>query len=161
MFSETRGYAANRDRVVAFFERERIYVASFEFGLADRKGAFPTHGERWSGVRAMKRGRPFEPGNKLGRGRPPGSRNKKTLIIQEILDEYSPAVIRKTLAKALQGEVSLLRMLATKPVAAAPGFAGQDRSPSDEQSGRPVAVSRSRHEETRLWRNHSDPGNSD
>src|SRR2546425_12528939 len=34
---------------------------------------------------AMKRGRPFEPGNKLGRGRPPGSRNKKTLIIQEIL----------------------------------------------------------------------------
>ena len=33
----------------------------------------------------MKRGRPFEPGNKLGRGRPPGSRNKKTLIIQEIL----------------------------------------------------------------------------
>ena len=60
----------------------------------------------------MKRGRPFEPGNKLGRGRPPGSRNKKTLIIQEILDEYSPAVIRKTLALALQGEVSLLRLLA-------------------------------------------------
>ena len=59
----------------------------------------------------MKRGRPFEPGNKFGRGRPPGSRNKKTLVIQEILDEYSPAIIRKTLTMALQGDVPLLKML--------------------------------------------------
>jgi hypothetical protein len=29
-------------------------------------------------------GRPFEPGNKMGKGRPPGSRNKMT-VFQELL----------------------------------------------------------------------------
>jgi hypothetical protein len=31
-------------------------------------------------------GRPFQPGNRFGRGRPKGSRNKKTLLSHEILD---------------------------------------------------------------------------
>jgi hypothetical protein len=59
----------------------------------------------------MKRGRPFEPGNKFGRGRPKGSRNKKTLVIQELLDEHAPALMRKCLVEALQGDGPLLRML--------------------------------------------------
>ena len=58
----------------------------------------------------MKRGRPFEPGNKFGRGRPSGSRNKRTLILQELLDEHAPALMRKSLVLALQGDVQLLRM---------------------------------------------------
>ena len=58
----------------------------------------------------MKRGRPFEPGNKFGRGRPRGSRNKKTLILQELLEEHAPALMRKSLVMALQGDVQLLRM---------------------------------------------------
>lgn len=59
----------------------------------------------------MKRGRPFEPGNKFGRGRPKGSRNKKTLILQDLLDEHAPALMRKGLVQALQGDGPLLRML--------------------------------------------------
>jgi hypothetical protein len=33
------------------------------------------------------RGRPFEPGNKLGRGRPKGSRNKAKSPGQDLLQE--------------------------------------------------------------------------
>jgi hypothetical protein len=63
----------------------------------------------------MKRGRPFEPGNRFGRGRPPGSRNKKTLVMQRLvdeihgaLDEYGPALVRKALSLAVQGDTRLL-----------------------------------------------------
>ncbi len=59
----------------------------------------------------MNRGRPFEPGNKLSRGRPRGSRNKRTLILQQRLDESSLALVDKSIDLALQGNVSLLRML--------------------------------------------------
>lgn len=59
----------------------------------------------------MKRGRPFEPGNKFGRGRPKGSRNKRTLLLQELLDEHSPALLRKALVMAMQGDGPLLRTL--------------------------------------------------
>ena len=59
----------------------------------------------------MKRGRPFEPGNKFGRGRPKGSRNKSTLMLQQLLDEHAPALMRKSLVLALQGSIPLLRML--------------------------------------------------
>jgi hypothetical protein len=58
----------------------------------------------------MNRGRPFEPGNKFGRGRPPGSRNRKAQALQKVLDEYTPALLRKSLAMALQGDVPLLKM---------------------------------------------------
>ena len=59
----------------------------------------------------MKRGRPFEPSNKFGRGRPKGSRNKRTLLLQELLDEHAPALMRKCLVMALQGDGPLLRLL--------------------------------------------------
>ena len=58
----------------------------------------------------MKRGRPFEPGNKFGRGRPRGSRNKKTLLIQGLLDEYAPSLIRKALVLAMGGDGTVLRV---------------------------------------------------
>lgn len=58
----------------------------------------------------MNRGRPFELGNKCGRGRQRGSRNKKTIELQKLLDEYAPALMKKALGLALQGEVPLLRM---------------------------------------------------
>jgi hypothetical protein len=59
----------------------------------------------------MKRGRPFEPGNKFGRGRPRGSRNKKTLLTQQLLDEHGESIVRKTLVKALEGDSRLLQAL--------------------------------------------------
>lgn len=59
----------------------------------------------------MKRGRPFEPGNKLGRGRPPGSRNKRTLLGQSLLEQHGEAVVRKALTSALQGDSAMARAL--------------------------------------------------
>ena len=55
------------------------------------------------------RGRPFEPGNKLGRGRPKGSRNK-TKPGQDLLDEYAPHLVRKCIAEAMQGDQSAMRI---------------------------------------------------
>jgi hypothetical protein len=52
----------------------------------------------------MKRGRPFEPGNRFGRGRPKGSRNRRTLEAQALFDEYKEPIIKKCIAKALEGD---------------------------------------------------------
>ena len=41
----------------------------------------------------MKRGRPFESGNKFGCGRPQGSPNKKKLLAQKIFDDNAPAIM--------------------------------------------------------------------
>jgi hypothetical protein len=56
------------------------------------------------------RGRPFEPGNQLGRGRPKGSRNKSKSPGQDLFDEYAPHLIRKCIAQALNGEPSAMRI---------------------------------------------------
>jgi len=40
------------------------------------------------------RGRPFEPGNKFGRGRPRGSRNKTTMAAQALLFSHADAIMR-------------------------------------------------------------------
>jgi hypothetical protein len=57
----------------------------------------------------MIRGCPFEPGNKLGRGRPRGSQNKRNTRGQQLLDQYSETIMQKALAEAIKGDVSLLR----------------------------------------------------
>src|SRR5205809_324860 len=59
----------------------------------------------------VKHGKPFEPGNKFGRGRPPGSRNKRALKIQELLDENARPLLEKALAMALEGDSQILRSL--------------------------------------------------
>jgi hypothetical protein len=56
------------------------------------------------------RGRPFEPGNTLGRGRPKGSRNKSKSPRQDLFDEYAEHVIRKGIALALAGDTNALRI---------------------------------------------------
>jgi hypothetical protein len=58
-----------------------------------------------------QRGRPFKSGNKLGRGRPRGSRNKKTVLIEELLAENSHSLLSKALKLAQQGNVPMLRLL--------------------------------------------------
>jgi hypothetical protein len=55
------------------------------------------------------RGRPFEPGNKFGRGRPPGSRNKTTLMQQKI-EEHGEALIAKCVMEALKGNIAAMRL---------------------------------------------------
>lgn len=56
-------------------------------------------------------GRPFEPGNHFGRGRPRGARNKRTLLAQQILDERAEPIMRKAILQGIQGDSAMLRML--------------------------------------------------
>lgn len=46
------------------------------------------------------KGRPFEPGNKMGKGRPPGSKNKKSIFQQE-LESRGLAIIKQLECQAL------------------------------------------------------------
>lgn len=57
----------------------------------------------------MPRGRPFQPGNQFGRGRPAGSRNKRSRAAQQLLHEYGEPLVRKAMAQALKGDAPLLR----------------------------------------------------
>jgi hypothetical protein len=56
------------------------------------------------------RGKPFEPGNKLGRGRPRGSRNKTTVMAQELLDSFAEPLVKKCLHQALQGDIKAMQI---------------------------------------------------
>lgn len=56
------------------------------------------------------RGRPFEPGNKLGRGRPKGSRNRAKSPGQDLLQEYELPLMRKCVGLAMQGDPSAMRI---------------------------------------------------
>ena len=50
------------------------------------------------------RGRPFQPGNSCGHGRPKGSKNKVTLLVQQLLGQYAESITRKVMIQALQGD---------------------------------------------------------
>jgi hypothetical protein len=56
------------------------------------------------------KGRPFQPGNKFGRGRPRGSRNQASLAAQALMDSHSEPLIRKCLVMALQGDAAAMRL---------------------------------------------------
>lgn len=56
------------------------------------------------------RGRPFQPGNKYGRGRPPGSRNKSARVLQSELDRHGEYLIKRCVYMAHQGDRTALRL---------------------------------------------------
>jgi hypothetical protein len=56
------------------------------------------------------RGRPFEAGNTFGRGRPKGSHNRGKSEEQRILDEFGPHVVRKCMARAIEGDPTAMRL---------------------------------------------------
>jgi len=56
------------------------------------------------------RGRPFPPGNTAGRGRPKGSRNKATMVAQQLLDQHSEPIVRKCIIEAMHGNVHALKL---------------------------------------------------
>jgi hypothetical protein len=56
------------------------------------------------------RGKAFAPGNTLGAGRPKGSRNKKTLWFQEMLEEHGEALMKKCMVDALHGDRHSMRL---------------------------------------------------
>jgi len=51
----------------------------------------------------MTRGRPFEPGNKFGQGRPKGSKNKSTSAGRRLLEEYEIPLLQKNIAEGMKG----------------------------------------------------------
>jgi len=67
------------------------------------------------------RGRPFEPGNQLGRGRPKGSRNKRTLFA-EAMEKNGVSLINQCQVQAFKGDSTALRLCIERllPVCKAP-----------------------------------------
>jgi Family of unknown function (DUF5681) len=59
---------------------------------------------------SQPRGRPFPPGNKLGQGRPRGSRNKATLALQDMLGQHAEALVKKCVVMAMQGDTTAMRL---------------------------------------------------
>ncbi len=57
------------------------------------------------------RGRPFERGNKLGRGRPKGSRNKTEAAVLQLLEQSQMPVVAQIIRQALQGQLGSQRLL--------------------------------------------------
>ncbi len=55
------------------------------------------------------KGRPFGPGNKMGRGRPRGSRNKRT-VFMELMQDHGEAMIKQCQVLALKGDPTALRL---------------------------------------------------
>ena len=55
------------------------------------------------------RGRPFESGNKAGRGRPRGSKNRRT-VFMNTLEEFGERIIRQCILLALKGDGPALRL---------------------------------------------------
>lgn len=56
------------------------------------------------------RGRPFQRGNKYGRGRPPGSRNKTARVLQDKLDSHGENLINRCVYMAHRGDPTALRL---------------------------------------------------
>jgi hypothetical protein len=54
------------------------------------------------------RGRPFKPGNP---GRPPGSKNKITQMVEQLVEGQAEQLVQKMLELAQAGDVSCLRMI--------------------------------------------------
>ena len=57
------------------------------------------------------RGRPFQPGNKFGRGRPKGSRNKATIALEALIDGEGEEVVRAIISSAKGGDMAAARAL--------------------------------------------------
>jgi hypothetical protein len=55
-----------------------------------------------TGAEPKKRGRPFQPGNSFSRGRPKGSRNKKTLLALKLFEEHSAALMALAINRSRQ-----------------------------------------------------------
>jgi hypothetical protein len=55
------------------------------------------------------RGKPFEVGNTFGKGRPRGSRNKRTALV-ELMKDHGEAIIKQCQVLALKGDRTALRL---------------------------------------------------
>jgi hypothetical protein len=56
----------------------------------------------------------LEPGNKRGRGRPKGSRNKRSLAYDALAKKDAVEIIRQVISKALAGDMNAAQMILSK-----------------------------------------------
>ncbi len=56
------------------------------------------------------RGKPFQPGNKSGHGRPKGSRNKTGNQAQLLLNQHSEALMRACILAAMKGDMRAMQL---------------------------------------------------
>lgn len=61
-----------------------------------------------------RRGRPFEPGNRAGRGRRTGSRNKATLLLDKMADGDAKAILEKQLELAKGGDQQAAQLVLSR-----------------------------------------------
>jgi hypothetical protein len=59
-------------------------------------------------ITRKSRGRPFQPGNP---GRPPGAKNRTTLIVEQLAEGQAEELVQKVIELAQAGDVSCLRMM--------------------------------------------------
>jgi hypothetical protein len=84
------------------------------------------------------------PGNKLGRGRPRGSRNKAGSEAQELIDRFTPQLVTTCIGHAAKGDHTAMRLcmeriLPARRHASAPLSLRRIRSPQDlEKAGEKV-----------------------
>ncbi len=55
------------------------------------------------------RGKPFEAGNKFGKGRPHGSRNRRTVLVG-LMEDHGEAMIKQCQVMAFKGDPTALRL---------------------------------------------------
>jgi len=84
--------------------------------MSTRKGISPETGSPETGVgrsnNALKTGgHRFGPGNKYGKGRPEGSRNKATIALLVMLEAGGSAVTKKVLEMAKAGDIAAVRLV--------------------------------------------------
>jgi len=65
----------------------------------------------------MSRGKPFEAGNTSGQGRPPGSVNKKSLLLQQMLLDKGEEIVKSVIEDAKKGDPLALKFCVERLVA--------------------------------------------
>lgn len=57
------------------------------------------------------RGRPFQTGNTFGKGRPPGSPNMKSLLLQKMLLDNGPEIVESIIEDAKKGDTVARKLI--------------------------------------------------
>jgi hypothetical protein len=79
-------------------------------GESPKGGFMPNRAENSAARKRGPNGR-FGPGNKEGRGRPKGSRNKATVVVEALLDGEAEELTQTLIDRAKAGDVVALRLV--------------------------------------------------
>ena len=91
-------------------------------------------------------------------GRPRGSRNKTTMLMQNLLEGEAEAIARKAIEMAKDGDMAAIRVCMDRLAPARRGAAISCELPPVETSGGAVAAMGRDHRGGRCWRRHASRG---